>query len=452
MDEPQTRQDGMDDARRDEQSHVQPLSLSEEQQTTQQGDALQLTVDAAEDLVERAVPQSAVEELSEVTSELESIESEPAQQPAPTVIDVTDASVSSEPAEEAATSGSDTEQPPDFASGDHRAPTPPTSFSPSDAGLGSDPMDQVRKNEETPPVFHAPVSEHVVEAPEASADDSPLAPNDGVDEGVPSAPVINDVVAPTALAVAEAESTAGENAITGTPEAAETGAEQAMHTQPHRRSKKPFVIFVVLLVTLLLAGAAVAAFLMQKDDKKVNSEAVSPTQIQPTAQPGEVTDAKALDDYKVVCGDGKVTNARAYKGSGPHKLVVFELGGDEKYALNLLSFSDKSWQADAADPSSAALVVCSSRKVASETKLKVCPVTDAATKVTSNIDYYSSKYTFDVYSALDGKKVGSFESASTATECPTAAIVDKADPKIYARYELASVETSLKSYVTSAIQ
>jgi len=287
--------------------------------------------------------------------------------------------------------------------------------------------------------------------------------------------LINDVFMPTAVAAAAASGSSGANAITGTPEPSTIESSQdAMLTnqkvqQAHKpKSSKGKLVAVVVLVTLLLAGGSVAAYMFSqksnddtkqpqntseevKDDEKIgDSDDVTNTSL--TSRPGDKVEAVALDDYKAACGTGGlVTNATAYAGVSPHKIAIFEKGSDDKFALSLISFKDKTWSADPANVTSGQLVGCIARKVASEVKLKSCPITDSTTKVTTNVDFYSTKYTVDVVEAKTGKKVTSFENSSTSTTCPTAAVYNKADPKIFAGFDLITLEASLKDSVTKTI-
>jgi hypothetical protein len=217
---------------------------------------------------------------------------------------------------------------------------------------------------------------------------------------------------------------------------------------------------------------AVAAYLLQpkKDDANTKTsqttqqadekaaatdtaatEKSGATAVASTPAPGETVTAKALDDYKAACGGGTVLNATEYKGASPHPVVFFEKGSDDKYAMSVVAFKDKTWAADATKVSSGQLAVCVSEKTASEKKIKTCPITDPTTKVTSNIDYYSANYTVDVYNAKTGAKLNSYESPSIVTECPTTATYDKTNPKIVAKYDLVSVETLIKPDVTKTL-
>jgi hypothetical protein len=289
--------------------------------------------------------------------------------------------------------------------------------------------------------------------------------------------LINDVIAPTAVAAAVAEGTSGENAITGTPEAASvTSAQEAAAVTtkpPKQKSSTGKLILIVIIVVLLFGGAAVAAYMIQskkdkdnkasmnkqtsstKTDSKLNAisdlPTATPVTTTTTPAPGETVTAKALDDYKVACGGGMVTNASDFKGAGPHPVVFFEKGSDNKYAMSIVAFKDKTWAADATKVSSGQLAVCVSEKIATEKKIKTCSITDPATKVTSNVDYFSASYAVDVYNAKTGSKINSYESPSIVTECPTTAIYDKANPKIVAKYDLVSVETLIKDVVTKTL-
>ncbi len=335
----------------------------------------------------------------------------------------------------------------------------------------SDDDSEPTMNSDTP--VEAPISGGANNDAISMANDAELEKTAEVNLGA----MINDVIAPTAVAVASSVGTAGENAITGTPEtstvesaqgAALANQKEHMATKP--KSSKMFLVLIVTLVTLLFGGGAVAAYMLRSDPEPTtnsevqenatdNTEAVESDgdttpnadalPVTTTSSPGEKVDAKALDDYKAACATGGlISNATAYAGVAPHPIVVFEKGSDDKFALSLVSFKDKTWSADATKVTSGQLVACIARKVASEKKLKSCPITDSVTKVTANVDFYSSSYTVDVYEAKTGKKVTSFENASISTSCPTNAAYNKADPKIYAVFDQIALETSLKDSVT----
>jgi len=329
-----------------------------------------------------------------------------------------------------------------------------------------------------------PMSETVVEEPisQANPENSEAVgmANEAILEREPTrnpGELISDVVTPTAVATAIAQGSSGENAITGTPEASSVLSSQNQPTlasavPTQQKSKKGLLVAVVVLITLLFGGAAVAAYVMKPESKEAQStsadSAKSDTEmsamdkekanktdgavpVQITSAPGETIAAKTLDDYKANCGGGMVTNATDYKGVGPHPLVFFEKGSDDKYAMSVVALKDKTWGADATKVTSGQLAVCVSQKTASEKKLKACPITDPATKVTANIDFYSVTYTVDVYNAKTGAKVSTYDSPSVSTTCPTTATYSKTDPKIFAPYDLASVETLIKDVVTKTV-
>ena len=354
---------------------------------------------------------------------------------------------------------------------------------------GSDPMQQIQENENAEQVaveqmmnpepvdstesLAAPVElakENVAPEPIVVEQASNTANTDVIEEAPVASgqgQMINDVIVPSATASAVAMGTAGSNAITGTPET--TTTEQAIisgnkpSTETKPKTKKTLLILVVIVVTLLFGGAAVAAYLTSNKDKDSSTESsmvdtdtnkVAETQapVVSTPAPGETVNAVALDDYKVACGtSGKVTNATAYAGTAIHPIVMFEKGSDGKYAQSVLDIKDKTGLADATKVTSGQLVGCISMKTGSEKKLKSCPITDTATKVVTNVDYYSTTYTVDVYEAKTGTKVTTFENVSVATDCPTTAVYDKVDPKIYAKYDLTTLEASLKPFVTKAL-
>ncbi|MCA9347370.1 hypothetical protein KC930_02185 [Candidatus Saccharibacteria bacterium] len=274
---------------------------------------------------------------------------------------------------------------------------------------------------------------------------------------------MDEIVAPSAVAAAEAAGTAGSNAITGTPETAKTENAQVIQAdvKPAKKpsSKRGLLVAIVVLVTLLLAGGAVAYYFLQPKDsnntENNNSNSGNTSNVlldtNTTSSPGDTVEAATLDDYKASCGGGKVTNASAYAGDSPHKVVFFEQGSDSKYAMSLVEFADTTWAADSKDVTSGQVVVCVSRKAGSETKLKACPITDPETKVTVDVDYYSTTYDIAVYNAQTGESLGTFESASTDTVCPTTAVYDKADPMIFASYDLADVESLIKDIVTKKV-
>lgn len=326
------------------------------------------------------------------------------------------------------------------------------------------PAEENPVNEEVSNEQNSPVAMEVSEAP-ASETESPVVE---MEESAVEASAVNEVVTPSVVSAAIAAGTSGENAITGSPEARATDAEQPPQQQPavpKQKSSKVMIVVVVALVTLLFGGGAVAAYMMQPEESEdtntsVNSDSDSDQDTgdetnetataADTASPGEKVEAKALDDYKAACSKGgMVTNATVYGGDPPHPVVVFEKGSDEKFAQSLISFKDTTWSAVASKVAGGQLVTCIARKSGTEVKLKNCPITDSVTKVTADVAFHSSKYTVDLYEASTGKMVNSFENSSISTACPTNAVYNKADPKIYAVFDQVALETSLSPYVTA---
>lgn len=322
-----------------------------------------------------------------------------------------------------------------------------------------EPMDAPEENSQELP-DETLAEAHPAEETSSMSEDAPQ--QDDSKPLVSTPGVISDIIAPSSTSVAEAEGTAGTNVITGTPEPIAT--EAASSTPPAQKShepksKKGLLIAIVIIVTLLFGGAAVAAYVLSPAKDTADSTnsvestdtALTTENSMDTATPGETVEAATLDDYKAVCGGGMVTNATAFDGAGPHPIVIFEKGSDDQFAMNVLAFTDSKWSASASDVTSARLVGCISRVVASETKLKSCPITDATTKVTVNVDYYSSDYNVEVLNAKTGESLTKYKIASTSTLCPTTAVYDKVDPKIFATYDVAALETSLKDLVTKTV-
>lgn len=325
----------------------------------------------------------------------------------------------------------------------------------------NDPMNQIMAQEERSTVHATHTPADRTELPEQQSGDNSV---DNVAEGVPSAKtnatttntgLISDVVTPSAVAAAIADGTAGTNAITGTPEVAPTGAAatgaSAVRTQ---NTKKGLLIVVVTLVTLLFGGAAVAAYMLQPKQESADQTNQSSQQqvVSNSLTTDEVDVSVAIDSLKALCSGGTaVADADPYTGNGVHPIAVYLKGGDEKFAQEAVDFTDATWVPDSATPLTTQLVACVSRTAGSEKKLKTCPITDATTKVTSNVDFYSSTYSIDVYESATGKKVTTFTNTSTDVACPTTAVVDKIDPKVFATYDLTSLEASLKTYVTAKI-
>ena len=282
-------------------------------------------------------------------------------------------------------------------------------------------------------------------------------------ESAPAGPMISDVIAPSAAVAAAIAGTAGENAITGTPETTPVEVASALNQASNQaskpgtpKSKKWVIVLVVALVVLIFAGALVAAFLLKPASKSTSSVSTASKTLSPvvpvkTAAPGETIAAKTLDDYKAACAAGTITNAKVYTGTAPHPVVLFEKGSDGKYALSQVAFTDKTWAAEASKIEAGQLVSCIAIKTSSDKKLKTCPITDATTKVTTNVDFYSTDYDISTYEAASGKLLEVKSVPSVGTECPTTAVVSKVDPRIYARYDLAGIETALKDLVTKTI-
>lgn len=424
----------------DEQPVVQEQTPSENESTAEP-----VTTDAvaeAEQNVEAANPESINQELAEVNSEIESFVAEDTQPAEPVVI-------SSEP---------------DISS--------------------KDPMQQVIANEAAEqssgmvePTVSAPdpaVDQSVSEAtqPEQTAGGEALVAEANAAMAAESAQqgqMINDVVAPSAVAAATVAGTAGLNAITGTPEASAPNASESTPPQPKKPKSKKNVLLVVMVVViaLLFGGAAVAAYVLQpadtaddssqteeesSDETENTTDQSDTTEEKTTAEPGQQVEAASLDDFKAACATGgKVLNASAYEGDGPHPMVVFEKGVDDKYALSVLDFTDKSWTTEPEAYTVNQLVVCIERDDATAKMLKTCPITDPTTKVTSNVDLYSTGYKVNVVEASTGTVVDTFTNNSTSTTCPTTASYNKADPKIYAELNFQALQTSLATYANAKL-
>lgn len=448
------------------------------------------SVETAQEMVENAAPMAAIDELASVADELNAMSQE-------VQVDEGLPSSSEQSTENAMPMGGGSD-PMEQIQADEQSAPEATEATSSFSDAQAEPMAYeptpdtnteatsavTESSENTSPVTEPMVVEtdpsQETSAPAESNSDAVNMANQAVLEQEPSrnpGDLINDVIAPSAVAAAAAEGSAGQNAITGTPETSSVESAQNMSASAkpvQQKSKKGLLVAIVVIVTLLFGGAAVAAYMlrpstsekessssssekamtdteMATDSKDTAKTATSATEVKTTPAPGENVVAKALDDYKVACGGGMVSNATDYKGAAVHPVVFFEQGSDSKYAMSVVAFKDKTWSADATKVTSGQLAVCVSQKVATEKKIKSCPITDATTKVTTNVDYYSSSYTVDVYNAKTGAKVSTYESPSIVTECPTTAVYDKANPKIVAKYDLVSVEALIKPDVTKAL-
>jgi hypothetical protein len=424
-------------------------------------------VEAAEHQIEDASPQTTSEELAEVGSEIEAFEATLVPEvPVPTSSgnDPMEQILSGSASENQEISAGEIEPDPEMVN----APLP-TEQTYSNPQLSLDTEAQQSESAQSVPVAEAmPVS---VEPASVPVQNNPEVPQAAMPTPTTGG-MINDVFVPSAVAAATAAGSSGANAITGTPEPStvESSQDAMLANQkaqmPHKPKGKGLLIAVVVLVTLLLAGGAVAAYMMSQDSKDDTSSTAlnsSPTDdiasnktdsasASSTSRPGEKVEAVALDDYKAACAaGGLVTNAAAYAGASPHPIAMFEKGSDDKFALTLISFKDKTWSADPAKVTSAQLVGCIARKATSEVKLKSCPITDSTTKVTTNVDFYSTKYDVSVVEAKTGKAVSTFENSSSSTTCPTTAVYNKADPKIFAGFDLITLEASLKDPVTKTL-
>lgn len=421
------------------------------------------SVASAEEHVAEAVPQAASDELASVASELEAMEAQNFDNETVSVPVITGVDPMQQiQANETTELNETTEQPQATETSE------PTYDEPvSEAPVNEEPVPETMPVSAEIPDVNAVSVEPAIEN---SFETEPIVASDTVTpiDSQQTGPMINDVFAPSSTAVAESLGTAGSNAITGTPETTSTNdafAAASTTNSPQEKSKKGILILVVMLVTMLFGGAAVAAYLSSSKESDEDKDLPVATQdiqlstaeepakdtVSSTPVPGENVTAVALDDYKVACGGGKVLNAATYAGASVHPIVMFEKGSDDKFAQNILAFKDATWSVNTGDITSGQLVGCISIKTGSENKLKSCPITDPTTKVVANVDFYSAVYVVDIYNAKTGAKIGTFESASVATDCPTTAIYDKAEPKIYANYDLTALETVLKDYVTKAL-
>lgn len=338
-----------------EQSHTVPVTINVTGASdVQESQAEEPNLEEAEKEVLDANPQTSNEELAEVQSALQTFEAKadneevqvdeglPHEEEAPAVVGVDPMeqiqaqeaeSMSSlqhnttpESSEMPSGETTDETQGGETESVNETNQTPPQSTEEKDTmmSLEDEPTmnnEEVAKESIAEPQTQEPVEEDAVVAQEVST-------NSAMDE----------IVAPSAVAAAEAAGTAGSNAITGTPETAKTENAQVIQAdvKPAKKpsSKRGLLVAIVVLVTLLLAGAAVAYYFLQpKDSNKTennNSNSGNTSQAlldtNTTSSPGDTVEAATLDDYKASCGGGKVTNATAYSGDGPHKVVFLKRG------------------------------------------------------------------------------------------------------------------------------
>lgn len=325
------------------------------------------------------------------------------------------------------------------------------------AVLGHDPMEQVLSQEAiqndslvTPapaPVEPAAQDQTVPEStalPETSSMQSTPAKNEPMTAGNVLMPIPAEAPQPL-------------NVITGSPEAApqQTGeAEIALEPPANSVSNKGLLIAIVIIVTILFGGAAVVAFLFQNRSNSSNqessqsSESTDDSESLVSSAPAQQTSSNlTFASFSGVCTNTPVADASAYEGTGPHPLLVFDKVGTQFQAQDI-AFTDAKWAPLINDPSSTRLVACVQAKLASEKKLKSCPVPVLNGTATTSVDLYSVSYTVDVYEAQTARKVAGIELPSETTDCPAQPSFDASNPKIYAKYSKASFESALSDVVT----
>lgn len=325
------------------------------------------------------------------------------------------------------------------------------------AVLGHDPMEQVLSQEA---IQSASLATPALAPVEQAAQDQTVPGSTSMPEttSMQSTPTENEpMTAGNVLMPTPAEAPQPLNVITGSPEAAPqqtSESEIALEPPADSVSNKGLLIAIVIIVTILFGGAAVVAFLFQNRTNSSNqessqsSESADDSESQVSNAPAQQTPSNlTFASFGGVCANTPVADASAYEGTGPHPLLVFDKIGTQFQAQDI-AFTDAKWAPLINDPSSTRLVACVQAKLASEKKLKSCPVPGLNGTAATSVDLYSVSYTVDVYEAQTARKVAGIELPSETTDCPSQPIFDVSNPKIYAQYSKASFESALSDVVT----
>jgi hypothetical protein len=153
------------------------------------------------------------------------------------------------------------------------------------------------------------------------------------------------------------------------------------------------------------------------------------------------TTATDASDFDVVCGEGSVSNAAAYRE--PYTIVAFRqstgMFGDDTWTGVTLEGSyaaeDENWSAINA-------VACVTRVAGTEVRSGTCEFDDGEVA-----DHYAVEYEINVHEAKSGRAVENLGTVNgPATDCPFMATVESDDPRIYGSPDAAAVDAKLAEF------
>jgi len=203
---------------------------------------------------------------------------------------------------------------------------------------------------------------------------------------------------------------------------------------PKKKPNIGLIVGIIAAALVLLGGVIFALSLLFGGFSKVNTGGIKSDTL-------SAKTAESIADYAALCDRGKITNAADF-GTKPHKIVPFQSSAlsEENYTESIMSFKDKTWEAESSDLTGVQLVACMKRT--SPTVSKKCDLINDK-KQNVSIDYYSVTYQLTVYEAKTGKSRLSATVPGPADKCPYSVLYNPNDPKIYADPDKASFESAI---------
>ncbi|MDO3640024.1 hypothetical protein, partial [Mycolicibacterium arseniciresistens] len=210
------------------------------------------------------------------------------------------------------------------------------------------------------------------------------------------------------------------------------GQPWAPPTAPRPPSKNTGLIIGLVAAAVVVVVVVVLGLLVVRS----GSDEVSDEQ-----RAANATTATGASDFDVVCGDGSVSNAAAYRE--PYTIAAFRqttgmFGGEDWTTVTLegsYSADDKRW-------STINAVACVTRVEGTEVKSGTCEFDDGEVA-----DHYAVEYEITVHEAKSGRVVENLGTVNgPATDCPFMATVESDDPRIYGSPDTAAVDAKLAEF------
>ncbi|MGA5462204.1 hypothetical protein [Mycobacterium sp. NPDC050041] len=211
------------------------------------------------------------------------------------------------------------------------------------------------------------------------------------------------------------------------------GQPWAPPTAPRPPSKNTGLIVGLVAAAVVVVVVVVLGLLVVRS----GSDEVSDEQ-----RLANATTATDASDFNVVCEDGSVSNAAAYRK--PYTIAAFRqttglIGRDVIWTGVTL---EGSYAADDAKWSEINAVACVSRVAGSEVKSGTCEFDDGEVA-----DHYAVEYEITVHEAKSGRAVENLGTVNgPATDCPFMATVESDDPRIYGSPDPAAVDAELAEF------